>query len=245
MRSIGGAAIILVSVGCVQPRVRYHGCEHPQAVAHADEVTIFGGRADPPHRHVKIGTVVATWSSEDEDELVARVIRRHAARVGGTAIHHVDCETRWSTDEDGDMAAVTTCGAHVLRAMDADDPVNLAHHGDELMELEKTRVALASTASAPTMLEEKDHAGVGIVEAHPFNHAYFGETAATCVGSCARSTLSRAIRIAAAKRGAVAIAEVECDLDGAVSRCTASLVGPELDSVVAPSGLGPRIAADD
>lgn len=241
-RAAGVVVLSVLSSGCAQPRVRYHGHAHPSAVAGGDEVTIFGGRAEPPHRHVIIGAVVASMPSAEED-VVIRALRRQAARVGGTAIHRLDCETRRAEeDEVFEGATVTTCGANVLRAMAVDEPVDLAEHGDVQFEIEHTQVALLTVTPSASLASENDHDQIGILEAHPIDHAYFGETAATCEGSCPRSTLSRAIRIAAGKRGAVAIAELRCDLDGAVSRCTASLVGPHLDSVVAPETVSPRLA---
>jgi len=237
--------LMVTLLGCAPTSVLYHGAEHPQVAASGDDVKVFGGRAEAPHRHEVIGTVVATSHTASEDDIVTRLVRPRAAMAGGTAIHHVDCETR-RPDEDDDISfagVVTICGANVLRALDAGRPVELEQHGEEVMELEHTRVALATPYNAP-QLSEVDHVGVGVLEIHPVDHAYFGTTAATCVGSCPRSTLSRAIRIAAAKRGAVAVAGLQCKLDGAVSRCTATLVGPELDSLVSPDAPRPRLAAE-
>lgn len=241
-RVVGVAVLSALSNGCMQPRVRYHGHAHPAAVAGGEDVMIFGGRAEPPHRHVVIGAVVASMPTVEQD-VVIRALRRQVAHVGGTAIHRLDCETRRAEDDEAfEGATVTTCGANVLRARAVDEPVDLAEHGDVQLELEHTQVALLTVTDVASLASEQEHDQIGILEAHPIDHAYFGETAATCEGSCPRSTLSRAIRMAAGKRGAVAIAGLRCDLDGAVSRCTASLVGPHLDSVVAPEAIGPRLA---
>jgi len=240
-----GMLCFLAVAGCATPRVTYHGHEHARVATTGDDVKVFGGRGEAPHRHRVIGTVVATSPTASVDDLVAHVLRPQAAAVGGTAIHRVDCEIRRSTDgETAFTNTVTICGANVLRSVDAGRQMALTDYGNELLELEHTNVAVGTSSHTPRM-EAVDQDGVGILASHPDDYAYFGDAAATCLGSCARSTLSRAIRIAAAKRGAIAVAELRCELDGAVSRCTATLVGPELDSVVSPHHVGPRLASDE
>ncbi|MEM1029823.1 MAG: hypothetical protein AAGN82_05700, partial [Myxococcota bacterium] len=242
--------------------------ERPPAVTSGDDVKVFGGHGEPPHRHDVIGTVAVASPHASDATLIERHLRPRAAAAGGTALHRVDC-SRLRAAAANAGASTTVCGAHVLRSKNADFPGDIEAYGEAVMRLERTEIAI-QFASGPSLVEHRsavipvgvivtpdrgrgdddipstddvDSAEVGTMTAYPPDHAFLGTTTAVCLGSCARSTLARALRIVALQRGAVAIAEVTCELDRHISACSASLVGPAVDAIVAPeAGEAPPLA---
>lgn len=202
------------------------------------------------------------------EDSMAGLAREKAAERGGTALFSLVCGTDDSdrfvsrqqtgtgtqpgrtpsqTSTTTTIRTITTCRATVLRSEDARQPIAVASvsvaPGEQVV-MSGQAVAIDWTPSSATDLRSRDPAEVGELEAFPAGYLRLGELTARCTAPCARSVVSRALKHAAAKRGALSLAESECSLDDERWSCHAAVVGPRLATSPRTAGQSTSGAAE-
>jgi hypothetical protein len=237
----GAASVLACGSG---PVVTYTGREHGRAVD-PSEIAIVAGRL-PPDGYTIVGVVTARCTTVDgasgllaercDDDTMTDQLRSRAASAGATALLDVRCE-RVETDrhtERSDAGAVVvtvreelTCQGTALRHEGPRPaPTAVAQRGRRVtiggVEL-AVEVALAPGADADAEPRSPDE--VAELEVFPNGYRILAHVKASCLAGCARNSPRLAIRDACAGMGAVAFAELRCDLDDDRWRCEAVAVG--------------------
>jgi hypothetical protein len=238
----GAASVIACGSG---PVVTYAGREHDRAVD-PSKIAIVAGRL-PPEGYTILGVVTARCTTVDgasgllaercDDDTMTEALRRRAASAGATALLDLRCE-RVVTDrhtERGDAGAVVvkvrqelSCQGTALRhegrrpvaTDEAPRGRRVTIGGVELVVEVTLEPGAATDAGRPRSPDE-----VPELDVFPNGYNRLARVSATCLAGCARNAPRLAIRDASAEIGAVAFAELRCDLDGDRWLCEAIAVG--------------------
>jgi len=237
-----GLPLALALAGCSNPgAIQFTGTAHPPVVT-ADGIDMLG--RDVPAQHEIIGVITARCETIDgasgllerpctEDDLLA-LARERAAAVGATGLVDNQCRHseghRMLTNVDGGgvetaLRASRSCQATVVRRtggpmVGSARTVPVA--SQRRVDVSGVAVEVGFDGEATT---RRDAGAVGEMDAFPAGYAKVGRLSAECVTGCPRSSARRALRIEAARVGALAIAEIDCALLGQRWRCQASAVG--------------------
>jgi hypothetical protein len=157
--------------------------------------------------------------------------------VGGSALLDLRCERRVldtevvRTDRGGakvDEHARIRCQATVARHTSEPPSAPVARpsaQGEgERVRVGEVEVTIRFIAAADRAVEPRAPEQVGDLAHLPHNAIRLGEVSAAC-SACASSTARRGLKHAAARLGAVAITESNCEPDGDGWRCQAVAIG--------------------
>jgi hypothetical protein len=248
-----GAAVaaLLAGAGCDggAPSIRYTGKSYPRIVADVEHVETYGG-TDPPEGYFTIGVATGACTAVNGSggllagpcnvPAMVEEVRRKAAEVGGSALVELRCkedltdrvlERRDGGGVETTLRTLVACVATVVRRKDGRPPVGPAPRAParataarvERLEIggEPVEVAIAGGAVAAPVERVPDEVGE-VASARGLST--IAELTAECQRGCARSVAWRALRTAAGKLGAPAIAEVDCGMIGERWRCRAKAV---------------------
>ena len=201
------------------------------------------------------------------EESMAQLARDRAAERGATALFELVCGTDESdrfisgTQQPGSGApasqtqsqitntttirTITTCRATVLRSKDGKPTAPVATTepapGEQVV-VSGQAIAIAWTPEdAAADLPARDASEVGEMQAFPAGYRRLGVMTGRCLAACARSLVPRGLKQAAARRGALALADLDCQLEGERWHCRAAVVGP----AVAPKTPPPLEVSTD
>jgi hypothetical protein len=223
--------------------VQFTGHEYPPAVA-AERVDMLG--RDVPAGHRVIGVVTASCETLNgasglldrpcnEDALMA-VARERAAAAGGTGLvddrcAHVGGQRILSNVDGGGVEtavrASLSCQATVVRRV-AGAMVGVAGSAarpagaKRRVTLSGIDVEVSFTGTARAARARDD---VGELDAVPSDHLRMGRLSAECQRGCSRSVARRALKDEGGRVGALAVADVACELIGDRWRCEAEAIG--------------------
>lgn len=201
------------------------------------------------------------------EESMASLARERAAELGGTALFELVCgtdesdrfmsgatqpgsgaqsgQTQSQITNTTTIRTITTCRATVLRSEDATAPAPVATTtatpGEHVV-VSGQQVAIEWSQPGPK-LTPREAATVGEMDAFPEGYRRLGQVTGRCAKACAQSVVTRALKEAAAARGALALAELDCRLEGELWRCQALVVGPAT-AAPKPEGSGGAAPTD-
>lgn len=214
---------------------------------HASEIEVFQGHAVPEGDEVA-GVVTASCDTYNDasgllapschQESLGDALKTRAAEAGGTALLEPRCDKRVleQTLERLERGGAQQnrrmrlrCQASVLRPKSGAALVRAAAAEAALGErvgIEGVDVEIrAERERGVPAREPRPLDGVGEVERIPSGYTRLGRVSSVCQGDCASSTARRGLKHAAAKLGAVAIAEANCEPIGHRWHCQAVAVG--------------------
>jgi hypothetical protein len=242
--------------------VRYTGKELAPAVA-GDAVSVFSGAEADGYEILGVVTArcetlngsSGLFDTPCSEEALVAACRARAAEAGGTAIAEPSCRqvetSRETTQQDAgtvttDVREALTCQATVLRARAGAVAVlrTAAVARGRKIDVDGSAIVVdfAADANAPPHAARRLE-DVGEMNAFPAGYAKLGRVSAECPAGCSPSAARRALRIEAARAGALAVAEAECDALGEGWRCTALAVG-EAAAKATPDTVDAGVATD-
>lgn len=233
---VGSGAVFACQGGA---EITYAGREQGRAVE-AEQIDSLAGRL-PPEGYTILGVVTARCTTVDgasgllaepcDEETMMSHLRTRAAAAGATALLDLHCD-RKETDrhtESGDAGTVTVTVRETLTCQGT----ALRHEGrrpapppaEPSRRITVGGVEVAIEGPTEPSAGARDPSEVGELETFPEGYRRIGRIRATCLRGCARNTARLAIREMSARLGAVAFAELRCDLDGDRWHCEAIAVG--------------------
>ncbi len=239
-------ALVLVAGCSAQNIARFTGKAEPR-LASAAELEVFQGH-DIPHGYKVIGVVTTTcdtyngasglFEARCNDETLLDQAKKKAAEVGGSALIEPSCSDhlveRILERKDGGGAVQNkrsrlTCQASVGRPLSgviAPKVEPPPAPSGESVTISGAEVVFHGEPEAGSPLHEpRPIEEVGELERVPEGYPRLGRVTAECRQSCSSSTARRGLKHAAAKLGAIGVAESSCEPAGERWKCQGIAIG--------------------
>ena len=253
------ALLAILLAGCsTQSYARFTGKVEPP-LATAAELQVFQG-SDIPEGYKIIGVVTAScetyngasglFAAQCTDETMLAEARKKAAEVGGAALIEPRCSDQLMMREiqrvDGGGAKQNRrvrlqCQVSVGRPLNGQKPPRVepapsALAGDRV-HISDADVTFRGEPEAGSPLHEaRPVEDVGEIDSAPASYPHLGRVVAECLQSCSSSTARRGLKHAAAKLGAIAIADSSCEPIGDRWRCQATAIGDAIKDDIMDAG---------
>jgi hypothetical protein len=257
---LAGAGAVGISACQSATQVSYTGRELART-ATSEQVALLAGRT-PPDGYSILGVVTARCSTLDgatglledpcSEEILTKRARERAAEAGATALLDLSCrrvETERVSERSDAGVVITrvrqnlTCQATALRHEGRRPEIAVGQPGGRTLTIAGVAIEMAfEPAAAPHEREPSARAveEVAELERSPADHPPLGHVTASCLAGCARNSVWLAIRSEAARLGAVAFAELTCDLDDDRWSCRALLVAAPPPAAVTNDASSPE-----